>query len=164
VEALAIVSKLRQTRLLLTGMAEPFDPLFAKEIDDLAKKLKVKSQIIKPTKLISYQDLPALYRDVDIVIVPSYFEGLGLTAIEALAAAKPLIATDVPGLREVATTSNALVIPHKNSQALADAIIRLINDQALAKALGANGPKAACPFDIRKYAACVEGVYEEALA
>ena len=46
--------------------------------------------------------LAALYRQAEVVVFPSLYEGFGLPAIEALAAGTPLVCSDIPALREVA--------------------------------------------------------------
>ncbi len=89
------------------------------------------------TSLGHVSDMASLYRSVDIVVLPSYREGLPKGLIEAAACALPLVTTDVPGCREVVTHEvDGLLIPVKNSQALADAIGRLAHDTDLRVALG----------------------------
>ena len=83
-------------------------------------------------------DMPELLRLVDIFVLPtSYGEGLPKSLIEAAATALPLIATDVPGCREVVVDGvNGLLIPPKNPKALCDAILALHNDPLRAKKMG----------------------------
>lgn len=92
--------------------------------------------------LIAYlghvEDMPALLRDTDIFVLPSYREGLSKSLIEAAACALPLIATDVPGCRDVIEhETDGLLVPARNGMALASAIRRLVEDRALAQRLGA---------------------------
>jgi len=64
----------------------------------------------------------------DCVVLPSYREGVPRTLMEAAAMAKPLIATDVPGCRDVVKDGiNGFVCPMKNAEALADSCIRMLN-------------------------------------
>lgn len=64
-----------------------------------------------------------ILEQTDLVIVPSYFEGLGLVAIEAMAAGRMVIASGVGGLKEIITNGkNGLLVPPKDPQALAKAI------------------------------------------
>ncbi|MEZ5653228.1 MAG: glycosyltransferase family 4 protein [Burkholderiaceae bacterium] len=82
-------------------------------------------------------DMAALYKSVDIVVLPSYREGLPKGLIEAGACAKPLIATDVPGCREVVSNgTNGLLVPMKDAAALARAIETLVADPALRRRMG----------------------------
>jgi glycosyltransferase involved in cell wall biosynthesis len=65
-------------------------------------------------------------------VLPSHREGLPLSLLEAAACGRPLVATDVPGCREIARQDvNALLVPLEDAEALADAIDRLALDPQL---------------------------------
>lgn len=82
-------------------------------------------------------DMPALFASVDVVVLPSYREGLPKGLIEAAACALPLVATDVPGCREVVSDGvDGLLVPVRDASALAGAIARLQDDPVLARRLG----------------------------
>lgn len=82
-------------------------------------------------------DMPGLLAEVDVMVLPSYREGLPKSLIEAAACALPLIATDVPGCRDVITDGvDGLRIPARNSAALAAAVCRLDDDRELGLRLG----------------------------
>ena len=82
-------------------------------------------------------DMAELYRSVQIVALPSYREGLPKGLIEAGASGCALIASDVPGCREVVVhEKTGLRVPVKDGVALADAIERLVRDEPLRKSLG----------------------------
>jgi glycosyltransferase involved in cell wall biosynthesis len=108
-------------------------------------------------------DMPDLYRSVDIVVLPSYREGLPKGLIEAAACGLPLVTTDVPGCREVVTDDvDGLLIPAKDSAALAAAIVRLSEDPALRKRLGeAARQKVLAEFDERIVIEQTLNVYRE---
>ena len=85
-------------------------------------------------------EMPELYRRAHIVCLPSYREGLPKSLIEACAAAKPIVTTDVPGCRAVvADRVNGLLVPARDALALADALEMLINDAPLRARFGAAG-------------------------
>jgi len=111
-------------------------------------------------------DMPDLLAGVDVVVLPSYREGLPKTLIEAAACAKPLITTDAPGCREVVTHEvDGLLVPIGDAKALATAIARLQDDVELARRLGeAARDKALALFDERIVIAQTIGVYEELTA
>lgn len=110
-------------------------------------------------------DMPALFRSVQIVALPSYREGLPKGLIEAGASGCALVTTDVPGCREVVTHEvDGLLVPVKDGVALADAIERLVRDPALRQALGvAAREKAVTEFDERIVIARTLDVYAELL-
>lgn len=162
VKALAIVRKKYPAKLVLTGLAMPFDADFGSQIMKEAKRLGVDEAIIGPDKVISRNDLPALYKRSDVVLVPSYYEGLGLTAIEALKTGRSLIVTKAPGLDEVGIhEQNAVVVSPKDDRELAEAMIRLIEDAELRKRLEKAGPESSKRFDNAAYVKRLEEIYKE---
>jgi glycosyltransferase involved in cell wall biosynthesis len=74
-------------------------------------------------------DVPRLLAAIDLVLMPSYSEGLGLAAIEALAAARPVIAFAVGGLPEVVSEGvNGRLVPPGDFQAFAAAVVETLRD------------------------------------
>lgn len=108
-------------------------------------------------------DMPALFRSVDAVVLPSYREGLPKGLIEAGASGLPLVTTDVPGCREVVSDGeDGLLVPVKSAQALAAAVARLHDDPALCARLGAAArAKALAQFDERIVIDRTVAVYRE---
>jgi len=85
-------------------------------------------------------DVPAAWRASHIAVLPSYREGLPKSLLEAAASARPIVATDVPGCREIARDGvNALLVPPRDANALASAVARLARDGELRRTLGARG-------------------------
>jgi glycosyltransferase involved in cell wall biosynthesis len=84
------------------------------------------------------KDIAALLATAHIACQPStYREGLPKSALEAMAAGKPLVATDIPGCREaVVHNETGLLVPPKNPAALAAALQTLIDDPALRVRMG----------------------------
>jgi glycosyltransferase involved in cell wall biosynthesis len=73
-------------------------------------------------------------------VLPSRREGLPKSLLEAAACGRPIVATDVPGCREIALNDvNALLVPPDEADALAGAIGRLAQDAALRARFGAAG-------------------------
>jgi glycosyltransferase involved in cell wall biosynthesis len=102
---------------------------------------------------------------LDLFVLPSLEEGLGLAAIEAMAMGIAVVASDVGGLREVITNEqDGLLIPANDVQALARAIVLLQQDDPLRKRLAEAGRnKVRKKFAIEKMIAAYEKVYEELL-
>jgi glycosyltransferase involved in cell wall biosynthesis len=85
-------------------------------------------------------DIPAILSQSQIACLPSYREGLPRSLLEAMAAGLPIVSTDVPGCREaVQPGENGLLVPARDSAALAAALRALIDDAALRKRFGAAG-------------------------
>jgi glycosyltransferase involved in cell wall biosynthesis len=110
-------------------------------------------------------DMTSLLGSVDAVVLPSYREGLPRTLVEAAACGLPLITTDVPGCREVVRDGvDGLLVPVKDSKALAHAIQRLQDDPVFARELGhAARIKARTQFDERIVIQRTMDVYAELL-
>jgi glycosyltransferase involved in cell wall biosynthesis len=109
------------------------------------------------------EGMPGLLHSADVVVLPSYREGLPKTLIEAAACGKPLITTDVPGCREVVQDQvDGLLIPVRDAPALARGIARLQDDPILAMRLGqAARSKALERFDERIILSKTLSVYVE---
>lgn len=89
-------------------------------------------------KWIGYQkDMLPVYRDADIVVLPSYREGMPKTLIEACAMGKPIVTTDAIGCREcVDENVNGFKVPVKSTVDLAEAILKLVVNKSLRDEMG----------------------------
>lgn len=82
-------------------------------------------------------DTAAFLAGIDIFVLPSLYEGLGVAALEAMAAGKPVVASRVGGLVEsIGDGITGLLTPPRDTHAISEAIARLINDPSAARALG----------------------------
>lgn len=85
-------------------------------------------------------DIPDFLSRIDIFVLPSLYEGLGVAVLEAMAAAKPVVASRVGGLPElVADRETGFLVPPGDAAALADSIGRLVPEQILMDAMGERG-------------------------
>ncbi|HEX2037880.1 MAG TPA: glycosyltransferase family 4 protein [Chloroflexota bacterium] len=94
---------------------------------------------------VSDDDLPHHYAAADLVVLPSVTRGeaFGVVLLEALACAKPVIATDLPGVRAVVrSTGGGRLVPPGDAPALAQAVACLASNPALRAALGQAGRRA----------------------
>lgn len=90
------------------------------------------------------EDMPAVYEAATLVVLPSYREGLPKVLLEAAACGKAMIATDVPGCREIVRHRyNGLLVPPKDSVALAAAVHELLSDSGLRELMGERSRKLA---------------------
>lgn len=89
-------------------------------------------------------DIPSIIASAHIIVLPSYSEGIPRSLIEAAASGKPIIASDIPGCREVVKPGvNGLLIPPHDPVALADALADLISDPLRRQMMGQEGRKIA---------------------
>jgi glycosyltransferase involved in cell wall biosynthesis len=111
-------------------------------------------------------DMPALLRSVHVVCLPSYYrEGLPKALIEACAAGRPIVTTDLPGCREVVNHElNGLLVRPRDTGALADALQRLLSDPTLRTKMGLAGRrKAEAEFDVAAVVRATLDVYRKIL-
>ena len=87
-------------------------------------------------------DIPDLLAIMDVFVLPSHREGMPRTILEAMAAGKPVVATNIRGCREeVVDEVTGLLVPVCDPEALAEAILRLLRDEELARRIGEAGRK-----------------------
>ncbi len=87
-------------------------------------------------------NMPEIYRNMDIVVLPSWREGLSKTLLEAAAMSMPIITTNVPGCRDIIKNNfSGLVVTLKSKEKLKSALKILLNDNKLATKLGRNARK-----------------------
>ncbi len=115
---------------------------------------------------VSEQEKVALLRACDAYVLPTRYEGFGLPLLEAMACRAPLIASDIPVVREIVQhEENGLLVPMGDSQALSAAILRVVDDPALRRRLVAGGERVLRErYDGRRLVQQVLQVYQEAIA
>jgi len=111
-------------------------------------------------------DTPGFLSQLDIFLLPSLYEGLGVAALEAMAAGKPVIASRAGGLAElVAEGETGLLVAPKDAEGLAQAIARLARDKERAWAMGMRGLEAVqSNFSLERMAAQNEDYYYALIA
>ena len=111
--------------------------------------------------------LPGFTRDVagalsafDVVVFPSLWEGTPLTAFEALAAGRPIVATDADGLLDILHDGeDSVIVPKRNSAAIAAAVIDLLDDPTRRSRLRAGARKTGAGYDIDAFVRKMEQLY-----
>jgi len=118
-------------------------------------------------KLLGYrEDVPKIISASDVIVLAShdYFEGCPRVLLEAMAAGKPVVATNVRGIREVVTEDTGILVPQKAPEALAEGIKKLLTDDRLRKKMGVKArERAEEKFDIKLNVSLIQEVYEELL-
>jgi glycosyltransferase involved in cell wall biosynthesis len=119
-------------RVALVGVPDPYNPqsVTADELKGWASE-----QIVEWWG--HTEDMPGVMARASIVVLPSYREGVPKALLEAAAAGRPMIASDVPGCREIVRHGETgLLVPVRDATALADAIGTLVNDPAARARMG----------------------------
>lgn len=134
------------------------------EFKNLINNSNVQSKV-KIKGWISGEDKERAYQNSDIVILPSYTEGLPMSILEAMAYGLPVISTPVGGIAEaVEDNVNGYLIEPGDYKALAEKIDSLANDKNLREKMGQEGYRIAKEkFDVRVIVKQLQGIYGELL-
>lgn len=116
----------------------------AEEIRSLAADLGVADQLVVLGP-VDDSLLAGLFRDSTVFCLPSYGEGFGLPVLEAMSFGTPVVASDLPALREVAGNAALFVAPG-DSDSLADGLRRVLRDEPLRERLGRQGRERSALF------------------
>ncbi len=109
------------------------------------------------------EDMPAVTAALDVAVLPSYREAQGLSVLEAMALSRPVVASNVGGIPEMIEDGvTGLLVPPRDPDALAAAILRLLRDHRLADMLGRAGHDLAYRrFCLEQMIASIEDIYDE---
>jgi phosphatidylinositol alpha-mannosyltransferase len=155
-----VQAKMPQARLIVAGafgekQKEPF-------------VRKVEADGLQDVQFISWpatEMLARLYRTADVVCAPSTgFESFGMILVEAMASGCPLVASDIPGYREVVRHEvEGLLVPPGDEEGLAAALLRLLADRELQERMGRNGQARAGLYGWNRVACDILAYYDELL-
>jgi len=150
-----VLMKFPDAQLLIFGDG-PDKELLAQ----LAEDLKITNNVHWAGQQSS-NEVYKLYSVMDIVAVPSVFEGFGLVAAEAMAAGLPVVGTNVGGLAEVIEDGKTgYLVPPGNSMAIADALVQLLSDPEMAVAMGNRGQvRARQQFSMEQFGQTILSAY-----
>ncbi|MEU8983087.1 glycosyltransferase family 4 protein [Streptomyces sp. NPDC048309] len=109
---------------------------------------------------LPYADMADALAAADLVVLPSHREGFGLAGLEAMAAGRPLVATDVSGFDEYCVDGqNCRLVPAEDVSALVQVMCELLADHGKRDALGLRGEATAAQYDASVQARDVVRVY-----
>lgn len=130
VQAMAgILAEKKDVRCLIVGDG---DEKFA--LENLARAMNISDSIYF---VPSYIDTPRLLAVMDVFVFPSIREGLGIALLEAMAAGKACVASDIGGISDIIKDSSVgSLVPVGDIMAIADSVLRLINNKPLAQEMG----------------------------
>jgi glycosyltransferase involved in cell wall biosynthesis len=116
------------------------------------------------TGYLTDEDLRALYSSCSVFIYPSLYEGFGLPPLEAMACGAPVIASRIPSIVEAVGVEAACLIAPTDHRALAENIVRLLDDENERRRLSVTGRERASLFSWEKTARATLDVYRKALS
>jgi phosphatidylinositol alpha-mannosyltransferase len=113
--------------------------------------------------LIGGEERPRYYAGCDVFCSPATGqESFGIVLLEAMATGRPVVASDIPGYRSVVTDGrDGLLVPTRDTDAIAAALVRVLRDRELAARLSQAGRQRALDFSWHRIANRVESLYEE---
>jgi glycosyltransferase involved in cell wall biosynthesis len=107
------------------------------------------------------KDVPTVVSAFDISVFPSLWEGTPLTVFEALAMGKAIVATDADGLVDVLTHErDAIIVPRRDARALANGLIRVIDEPQTRQRLQAAACQTGKTYDIAAFVRKMERLYD----
>lgn len=133
------------------------------ELKNLVNELGITSKVV----FSRYRsDIPQIMSIIDVYVSSSLTEGFPISVIEALAAGKPVVATNVGGVPDlIKDGSTGLLIPPGNSEALVNSITQLLDNEAMAKQFGDAGRELVRKnYSVKTMAAKYEDIYETLFA
>lgn len=149
-----LLRKLPSAHFVMTG-----DGPLRKEIDAMGARCSLDEKL----HLFGFRDdVPAVLAAYDVLVISSRWEPQGLVAAEAMASGVPVVAFAVDGLPEVIGTAGIL-IEGRDREAMADAVIRVVEDAELRNQLVARGKQRAASFDLDLINRRIVTLYEDYL-
>jgi glycosyltransferase involved in cell wall biosynthesis len=151
--ALVVLMRKPTVKFLIVG-----DGPLHNDLRALSRRLGITDNVVFTGKRT---DVPDILSCMDIFAFPTFTEAFGLCLIEAMAAGRPVITTDDGAAPEIVHDGQqGLLIPPGDEKALARAILRLIDDPALAKRLARSGLERSQDFTVEAMAKRFEAFYE----
>jgi glycosyltransferase involved in cell wall biosynthesis len=155
--AARVVAQKKDARLLIVGDGDQMDALRRQ-----ADALGITASVLFAGHRT---DVRALLGALDVFCISSTYEGTPLALFEAMAAGKAIVSTAVDGCREVLEDgATGLLVPPRDPEALAAALLRCLDDAALRASLAKRAREASARFDIAACVAQMQDLYDEVLA
>jgi glycosyltransferase involved in cell wall biosynthesis len=150
-----VTAALPEARLLVVG-----DGPLRGELQQQARDLDLENSVIFTGRR---EDVPRLMAVLDVVALPSLWEGFGLVLLEAMAVARPIVASRVSAIPEIVVDGETgLLVPPRDVKALAAALIELLRNSQRAAEMGRRGrARLEQEFTVERMVAQTEAVYEQ---
>jgi glycosyltransferase involved in cell wall biosynthesis len=150
-----VVESLPEARLLIVG-----DGNLRGDLERQTRELRI-------TRRVTFtgwrDDIPRIMADLNLLILSSLWEGFGLVLLEAMMMGKPIVASRVSAIPEIVVDGvTGLLVPPRDQEALAKAIIAMLQDKERAEAMGQAGrERVERYFSVERMVQQTEALYEE---
>jgi glycosyltransferase involved in cell wall biosynthesis len=125
VRAIARVSGVERVHLVFVGPTQ--SSAYSDELRNLVLRSGLES-VVSFAGALSLDDLIDLYDLADVVVLPSFRENCPRVLLEAMARGRPIVASDIPPMREILSGGSGVMVPPTNDGMIAGAIVRLLRD------------------------------------
>ena len=151
----AVKKEFPNSKLLIVGHD---DEGLREDLEKLIAKLGLEGEVFLP----GYLDGASVMNSIDVFVLPSLWEGFGLVLLEAMAAGKPIVASKVNAIPEIVIDGETgILVPSKDPEALANAIISMLRKPEHSIAMGQRGrERLAREFSIERMVRETEKIYE----
>ncbi len=150
------MGELSQVKLVLAGaLGWKYEPIF----DLIQKNTHLRENIII-TGFVDESDLPSLYREASCFVYLSFCEGFGLPVLEAMQCGAPVLASDIPSIKEIVGDAAILVDPY-DLDAVCEGLISILNNQRLAREYSIKAMKRSAGFSWERAAGRMVEAFRE---
>ena len=133
------------------------------EIEKLCHELGLENNIMF-IGFLEEEDKIDAYKEADVFVMPTLYEGFGIVFVEAMASGCPIITTNVAGVPEIVEDrKNGLLVKPKDETAIAKAVIKILSEKKMASKFSENNIKKARLYDWNKLVNLYEECFEDAI-
>ena len=152
-----VISEFPTTVFLIVG-----DGPLRGELEDLTRRLKIEKQVIFTG---FSKEIPLLLTMFDIKVMASLSEGCPFALVEAMAAGKPIVATNVGGIKEIIQNGETgLLVPPKDAKELAKKILYLLCNEGEAQRLAKNAKEESKKYSVENSVRKLEEIYDSLIS
>jgi glycosyltransferase involved in cell wall biosynthesis len=160
--AALVVRQHPNSYFLIAGVDPSPKGEYRRALEELIAELNLANHV----RMVGWvEDLPSFYCALDLFVSASHSESFGLAIAEALASGTAVVATRTEGAEEIlATDRGGLLVPLKDANALAKALMEILQNEDKRRRMSEIGPTAVRRFALDHMVAATEQIYREALA
>lgn len=160
VRAMPLILKVHpSTHCVVVGGKHDLEPEYPQYLENQIKQLGIQDKIT----LTGYQsNIPEWMQAMDVIVHASNYEPFGMVIVEAMALGKPVVASAAGGANEIIVNEcEGLLVPPDDVSAMANAIIRYLNDRELVHAVSEKAQKRATDFSSQSFAKnCIDAIWD----